>query len=55
MVASVPWCFACAGAIAWTRRFVSPLAWMLVNLGGGAGLAFFAVMIVWRILSNWMA
>ena len=52
MMASVLWCFVCAGAIAWTRRFLNPLAWRLINLGCGAGLALFAVMIVWRIISN---
>ncbi len=55
MASSVLWCFACAGAIAWTRRFVGPLAWRAINLGCAAGLAFFAGTIVWRVASGWAA
>lgn len=48
MFSSVAWCFICAGGIAATRRFVSPLLWKLVNFGCAAGLAWFAALIFAR-------
>ena len=46
-----PWCFFCAGLIAWTRRFVGPVMWKVINFGCAAGLAYFAVLITWRTLA----
>jgi threonine/homoserine/homoserine lactone efflux protein len=51
MLSSVAWCFICAGAIAATRRFVTPRLWMLLNVGCAMGLAFFAGLVAWRTLS----
>lgn len=51
MASSILWCFFCAGLIAWTRRHVGPTTWKLVNLGCAAGLASFAILIVWRIVA----
>ena len=50
MTSSVLWCFLCAGAIAWTRRFVGPRSWMLLNVGCAFGLAYFAGLVVLRTL-----
>jgi threonine/homoserine/homoserine lactone efflux protein len=52
MASSLLWCFVCAGFIAWTRRFVSPWAWMTINLACAAGLAGFGVLVVLRVLSG---
>lgn len=51
MLSSIVWCFMCAGAIAATRRFVTPVVWKLLNIGCAVGLAFFAGLVVWRTLS----
>lgn len=51
MLASIVWCFFCAGAIAVTRRFVTPRLWMLLNIGCAIGLAFFAGLITLRTLT----
>lgn len=50
MTSSVLWCFLCAGAIAWTRRFVGPRSWMLLNVGCAFGLAYFAGLVLLRTL-----
>lgn len=50
MASSVLWCFLCAGAIAWTRRFIGPRIWMALNLGCAIGLAGFAALVVLRTL-----
>jgi chemosensory pili system protein ChpE len=52
MTASVAWCFICAGAIAATRRFVTPTLWMLLNIGCALGLALFAALVIWRAISS---
>ncbi|KQV36256.1 LysE family transporter [Rhizobium sp. Root1204] len=50
IAASVLWCFICAGAIAWTRRFVGPHTWMALNIGCSVGLAYFAGLVLFRSL-----
>lgn len=51
MAASVLWCFICAGAIAWTRRFIGPRTWMILNIGCAVGLAYFSGLVLFRTLS----
>ena len=51
MTSSLLWCFFCAGLIAWTRRHVGPTTWTLINLGCASGLAFFSVLVVWRVMN----
>jgi threonine/homoserine/homoserine lactone efflux protein len=51
MASSLLWCFLCAGLIAWTRRYVGPTAWRLINFGCAGGLAFFSAFVVWRVAS----
>lgn len=51
MASSVLWCFVCAGVIAWTRRFVGPRIWMILNLGCALGLAYFACLVLYRTLA----
>lgn len=50
MASSVLWCFLCAGAIAWTRHFVGPRTWAVLNLGCAIGLGTFAVLVIVRTL-----
>ncbi|MFI0843282.1 LysE family transporter [Mesorhizobium sp. IMUNJ 23232] len=50
MASSVLWCFFCAGVIAWTRQFIGPRTWIILNLGCALGLAYFAVLVVARTL-----
>lgn len=52
MLASVCWCFICAGAIATARRFVGPRTWMILNIGCAIGLAYFAGLVLFRSLSG---
>jgi threonine/homoserine/homoserine lactone efflux protein len=52
MTSSVLWCFICAGLIAWTRQRLSPAGWRLLNLACAAGIAYFAISIVWRIAAG---
>jgi chemosensory pili system protein ChpE len=50
MASSVLWCFLCAGAIAWTRPFIGPRAWVIVNMGCAIGLGYFAGRVLIRTL-----
>ncbi|WP_082537086.1 MULTISPECIES: LysE family translocator [unclassified Aureimonas] len=50
MASSVLWCFLCAGAIAWTRRYVGSRTWTVLNLGCAIGLGYFAVLVLLRTL-----
>lgn len=52
MTSSVLWCFICAGLIAWTRQRLSPAGWRLLNLACAAGIAYFAISIVWRVAAG---
>lgn len=42
MTSSILWCFACAGAIAWSRRFVGPRFRVAINLACAAGFLLLA-------------
>ena len=48
MSAAILWCFICAGAIAWSRRFVGPRLWMWSNLACATGLGAFSLLVLWR-------
>ena len=50
MASSLLWCFFCAGVIAWTRQFIGPRTWIILNVGCALGLAYFAVLVVARTL-----
>lgn len=50
MASSMLWCFICAGAIAWTRRFIGSRTWMTLNIGCAVGLAYFAGLVLFRTL-----
>ncbi|EMR0203119.1 MAG: chemotaxis protein [Pseudomonas sp.] len=50
MASSVLWCFICAGAIAWTRRFIGPRTWTILNIGCAVGIAYFAGLVLFRTL-----
>lgn len=52
MLSSVLWCFFFAGLVAWFRRFIGPGLWRFVNFACAAGLAYFAVLIVWRVVQS---
>lgn len=52
MLSSVLWCFICAGAIAWTRRFIGQLSWMVLNIACAAGLTYFAIVVLVRALGG---
>jgi len=51
MASSFIWCFICAGMIGWTRHYIGLLAWRLINFGCGLGIAYFAILIFWRVLA----
>ena len=46
MASSVIWCFICAGFIAAVRHMISQRTWVLINLGCGFGLLYFAFNVV---------
>ncbi|MBR2173852.1 LysE family transporter [Sphingopyxis sp.] len=50
MASSVLWCFVCAGAIAWTRSFIGPRTWMILNIGCAVGLAYFSGLVLFRTI-----
>ena len=53
MASSVIWCFICASFIAAVRHMISRRAWVLINLGCGFGLLYFAfnvVASVWAVV-----
>ena len=46
MTSSVIWCFICAGFIALIQKMVNRALWVVINLGCGLGLLYFAVKVV---------
>ena len=46
MSSSVIWCFVCAGFIALIQKMVNRALWVVINLGCGLGLLYFAVKVV---------
>tara|TARA_E500000305_G_scaffold98101_1_gene89484 strand:- start:904 stop:1527 length:624 start_codon:yes stop_codon:yes gene_type:complete len=50
MASSFLWCFVCAAGIGWTRHYVSPVIWRVLNLTCAGGLLFFALLTLSRLI-----
>jgi threonine/homoserine/homoserine lactone efflux protein len=51
MASSLIWCFVCAGFIAWTRRFIGPVAWTTINAACAVALAGLGALVAYRALA----
>ena len=46
MLSSVLWCFIASGAIAMTRKYLTPFLWRTLNFGCGIGLGLITIMVI---------